>query len=443
MKWPKRLFIIVLVVVAVVVGLPFLIPLNVYIPELEKMAGEKIQQPVRIESLRIQLVPLPHVSLQKVIVGAGQDIRIDTINVTPVLGTLFSPVKVLKEIKLDGVTLNQEIVGGMPAWFKPKEGPQTVRIETINLDHVTLESPKMKLGPYSIKINMADAGDMRNAVLTSDDGALSLEAKPVSDGVFDLRLAAQKWSVPVGPAFRFDTLNIAATADKEALHVKDIDGRLYGGTLKGATELGWKSGWKLSGNLKVKQVALGSVLPLLNAKVRMSGKLDARAGFSMKAASASQLADNPSANGDFSVSKGILHGLDLARAAQPMASGKGVRGGQTEFDELSGNFSVAGKSIRLSKMNVTSGLLNANGDVDISPSKQLGGKVYVEVKKGVSLVSVPLKVSGTLQDPSLFPTGAALTGAAVGTALLGPGLGTSLGTKAGDKIDSWFGGQKK
>jgi hypothetical protein len=87
-------------------------------------------------------------------------------------------------------------------------------------------------------------------------------------------------------------------------------------------------------------------------------------------------------------------------------------------------------------------VLNANGDVDISPSKQLGGKVYVEVKQGVSLVSVPLKVSGTLQAPVLFPTGMAVAGAVVGTAIL-PGVGTSLGMTAADKLDSWFGGKKK
>ena len=264
----------------------------------------------------------------------------------------------------------------------------------------------------------------------------------MSGSNFDLKLSAQHWRFPVGPAFQFDALNIAGAVDSEALRLRDIDGKLYGGTLKGAAELNWKSGWRLSGDLKGQRVALESLLPLFNSKARVSGQLNAQARFAMNARTASQLADNSIIDGDFSIHNGVLHGFDLARAAQPIMTQE-VRGGQTEFDEFSGIFSIAGKDIRLRKLNISSGVLNANGEVEISPSKQLDGKIYAEVKTGVSLVSVPLRVSGTLQDPVLFPTGAAVTGAVVGTAILGPGVGTSLGVKAADKLDSWFGGKKK
>lgn len=440
-KWPKRLFIILVVFLAVI-GLPFLIPLNTYIPEIEKRAGEKLHQPVKIGSLRVLLVPMPHLRLQQITVGAQQDIKIDSITVTPALATLFSPVKVLRDIELDTVSIKQEILGSAPAWFKSEGGPQTVRIEKIGLNHVTLESPKMALGSLSLKVNMLDDGGLKNVLLTSDDGKLKLEATPVSGSSFDLKLAARQWRLPVGPALQFDALNIAGAVDGEALRLRDIDGKLYGGTLKGAAELNWKSGWKLTGDLKGQRVALESLLPLFNAKARVSGQLNVNARFAMNARNASQLADYPNIDGDFSINKGVLHGFDLAKAAQPIMT-KEVRGGQTEFDELNGVFSIAGKNIRLHKLNISSGVLNASGDVEISPSKQLGGKVYAEVKKGVSLVSVPLKVSGTLQDPVLFPTGAAVTGAAVGTAILGPGVGTSLGVTAADKLESWFGGKKK
>lgn len=441
MKWPKRLFIILVVFVAVA-GLPFLIPLNNYIPEIEKLAGERLHEQVKIGSLRILLVPLPHVRLQQVTVGAQQDIKIDAIKITPALTTLFGPIRVLRDIELDKVSIRQAILVSAPAWFKSEGGPQTVKIETIGLNHVTLESPKMVLGPLSVKINMGDGSGLKNVQLTSDDGKLKMEAMPVSDSNFDLKLTARKWQLPMGPAIQFDTLDIAGAVNMERLRLKDIDGKLYGGTLNGTAELNWKSEWKLSGNLKGRRVALESLLPLLNAKARMSGQLNANAKFLMNAKNASQLADYPNIDGDFSVHKGVLHGFDLAKAAQPIMT-KEVHGGQTEFDEFNGTFSITGKNIRLRKINITSGLLSASGDVDISPSKKLGGKVYVEVKRGVSLVSVPLKVSGTLQDPVLFPTGAAITGAAVGTAILGPGVGTSLGTKAADTLDNWFGDKKK
>jgi hypothetical protein len=53
-------------------------------------------------------------------------------------------------------------------------------------------------------------------------------------------------------------------------------------------------------------------------------------------------------------------------------------------------------------------------------------------------VSTPLAVSGTVQNPTLFPTKSALAGAAAGTALLGPGVGTSIGMKAAQLTERLF-----
>jgi hypothetical protein len=59
------------------------------------------------------------------------------------------------------------------------------------------------------------------------------------------------------------------------------------------------------------------------------------------------------------------------------------------------------------------------------------------------LVAVPLVVTGTVNQPLVYPSKAAIAGAALGTAVLGPGVGTSLGIKASkglDKIKGLFGG---
>lgn len=439
-KWTKRLFIILVVFLAVI-GLPFLIPLNTYIPEIETRAGEKLREPVKIGSLHFSLTPLPHVTLQGITIGAQQEIRIASAKVSPNFWSLFSSVKVLRNIELDLVSIRTDMLERMPVWFRSDGVPQAIRIEKIGLNHVTLESPGMALPLFSVAVNMNSDGDLKDALLTSDDGKLKVEATPTSGRNFDVKLTAQQWRFPVGPAFQFDMLNIAGTVDSDALRLKDVDGKLYGGTIKGAAELTWKSGWKLSGDLKGQRVAVESLLPLFNSKARVSGLLTTKAMFVMNARTASQLADNPNIDGDFSIRNGVLYGFDLARAAQPIKT-KEVRGGQTKFDEFSGIFSLAGKGIHLRKLDISSGMLNASGEVYISPSKQLDGKIYAEVKTGVSLASVPLRVSGSLQDPVLFPTRAAVAGAVVGTAMLGPGLGTSLGVKAADRLESWFGGKK-
>jgi hypothetical protein len=81
-------------------------------------------------------------------------------------------------------------------------------------------------------------------------------------------------------------------------------------------------------------------------------------------------------------------------------------------------------------------VLTARGDVTVSPARALGGRVTVELARGVTggLVAVPVEVSGTLESPAVSVSRGALLGAAIGTAVM-PGVGTGAGAKLGDKID--------
>jgi hypothetical protein len=118
-------------------------------------------------------------------------------------------------------------------------------------------------------------------------------------------------------------------------------------------------------------------------------------------------------------------------------------GGQTQFDKFSGKLGIVGKQYKLSNLDISSGLLSAKGHVTVTPKDELDGMIDVAVKKSVGLVEVPLVVAGTTASPLVYPSKAAIAGAAVGTAILGPGVGTSLGIKASkglDKIKDLFGG---
>jgi len=83
----------------------------------------------------------------------------------------------------------------------------------------------------------------------------------------------------------------------------------------------------------------------------------------------------------------------------------------------------------------SSGLLAATGDVAISPNRALSGRVRVDVTRGATagVVGVPLAVGGTLDDPQVTLTRAALLGAAIGTAVM-PGVGTGAGANLGDRL---------
>jgi len=142
----------------------------------------------------------------------------------------------------------------------------------------------------------------------------------------------------------------------------------------------------------------------------------------------------------FGVQGGVLHGVDMRKAATSFVSQDGGKGGETRFDKLSGHLSIDRGTRRLTRLDIVSGSLSADGTVTISPRDELSGRINTSIK-AVSVVagSVPLNVSGTLDSPLLYPTGGTMAGAAAGTAVLGPGLGTALGVKVGQWAENLFG----
>jgi hypothetical protein len=101
----------------------------------------------------------------------------------------------------------------------------------------------------------------------------------------------------------------------------------------------------------------------------------------------------------------------------------------------------AADALTSGEASIASGALTANAEVSISSKQELSGQIDVALKGTSALVSTPLALSGTVQNPSLYPSNAALAGAAAGTALLGPGLGTAAGMKAARMAQKLFSGK--
>jgi hypothetical protein len=175
----------------------------------------------------------------------------------------------------------------------------------------------------------------------------------------------------------------------------------------------------------------------------ISGKLNANPVLDMRAPSAAQLAEALSVESDFKVENGVLYNFNLAAAPKALIDKDALKGGETRFDKFSGHLSVDPEGYHLSEMEIASGILKAEGELTITPKLELSGLIDASVKGTSAFVSTPLAVTGTVQDPILYPSKMAIAGAAAGTALLGPGLGTTVGMKAFRLTGKWFGKKKK
>lgn len=65
----KKIVIGAAIVIGLLLILPFLIPMQTYLRQLERIAIEKIEQPVTIQSAHVLLLPSPRVVADHIVVG--------------------------------------------------------------------------------------------------------------------------------------------------------------------------------------------------------------------------------------------------------------------------------------------------------------------------------------------------------------------------------------
>ncbi len=269
----------------------------------------------------------------------------------------------------------------------------------------------------------------------------------------ELRFADDGWPAQaelaiVGGALRGTTATLRREGEATAWA---LDARVGGGRVRGPLTVTLPgAGAKerrvvLDGRLRTEGVEVSA---LTAPRQTLTGRLQADTTLGARfpeRVSAEALVNALRSDTRFTVSGATLHGLDLLKAASTVGLSSG---GLTELDTLAGQVSTRGKAIQLSNLVANSGLLAATGEVAISPGRALSGRVRVDVTRGATagVVGVPLAVSGTLDDPQVTLTRAALLGAAIGTAVM-PGVGTGAGANIGDRLGEGlkglFGGREK
>lgn len=417
--------------------LPLLVPTQSFVSRLEQAATDKLGAPVKVSRLYLALLPTPRVHLVDIHIGSHDEVTVEKITLVLDVTTLFAETRVISRVELDKPVVKKSVLPLVePLLGQKSQGPAPVAIRQVNLNGARLVWDGVIIPEFDAGILLGEASQLQQLQLDSVDGKLHIEVLPKAEG-YSARVKAKEWVMPVGPAMKFDSLEAGIEYADQKLTVPRMDAQLYKGQLQVSGALDLSQGWKLDGKLAVGDIALGEAASLFTKTVKVSGHISGSGVFSAKAKTAAALADNLALDFKFNVNDGVLYGMDLAKAATLLVR-QGTHGGETRFDEFSGVLKTRGKAIDLNHIKVSSGLLGASGNVKVTPDKRLAGRVEVELKQSLSLVAVPLDISGTLDQPSVLPTKAALVGAAVGTGVLGP-AGTALGVKAGSTLEKLFG----
>lgn len=206
------------------------------------------------------------------------------------------------------------------------------------------------------------------------------------------------------------------------------------GTWSGTTRLesGDDGHMRLAATLEPRNVDLGALLRSFGRHSVVEGRINGQTEVRAEGGDIAGLIRSLHTRTRFTIAPATLTGFDLAKA---VTSPHAARGGQTRLDTLSGTLDTQGSDdgtvLRYSGLKATSGVLTASGSATVH-NRRLDGRAAVDIVDGV--VGVPLKLGGTLDAPELSLTGAALAGAAVGTAVL-PGVGTAIGARVGQAMD--------
>ena len=439
-KYKKILFSIGLIVIALVI-LPFLVPTQSYLQKAERIASDKLGVPVTIANGHFSFLPSPRLVAGGIVVGKNQEVIVDELVVVPTLSSLFADIKQVN-LKLAKPVIKKDVLTIISTLYANKS--ENAEAAAINVSHINIAEmkliwPGIDLPVFNAEIVLTQLNQLDSAVIQTVDGKLKADVTPNRDEHL-VMLSVEKWTLPTRLPLFIDKAMLKMHLKGNRLTVPKIDVELYQGKVAGDALLTWPAGksaanWKLSGRLNINNLSVKEPSSMVSKTVYLSGSLFADGSFSASAKEAGQLLERLQASFTFKINQGVLHGLDLAKVASLLIK-QTQNGGQTQFDAFSGLLNVSGKQYHLKNLNISSGLLVAKGQVKVKPNKALDGSVAVEVKNSISLVAIPLDVSGTVSKPVVLPSKATLAGAAAGTAILGPGVGTSLGIKAAGALDS-------
>ena len=445
MKSHRRIVLGAAIVLAALLAVPFLLPLGYFIPQIERIASEQLKAPVKVASLRLFLLPLPHLTVEGIAVGQKPFLEVESVVVTPRLTSLFSTQRVISAISMRGVVIGQALIAKASKWASHPVStqPASVRVEHIEINDAFVNLNDFKLRDIDVELELTPEGGLASAQVHADHDHAKATLVPRGKS-FTVEITARDWKLPAGPPLLMTRLSASGTLNpQQGLELSAIEAHLYDGTAVGKLDIGWASEWTIAGNLDIRNVEIQSVVALFTRDTTISGRLTANPIIDMRAPTAAQLSEAVDVESDFKVEKGVLYNFDLSNAPKALLNKDALKGGQTRFDNFSGHLGVDSAGYYLTKVEIGSGALTAEAQVTISSKQELSGQVDVAIKGTSGLVSTPLELSGTVQNPSLYPSKIALAGAAAGTALLGPGLGTTVGLKAARMTQKLFGGKPK
>jgi len=370
---------LVLAVVAGLVYLQFFMPLD--IAQYERLAASRLGQPVKIRSGSISLLPSPAVRFEGISIGRDGNVKIAVAAAHPDFASVMSDKPQLKSLDLQGVTLDAP---GLAAVLFGRPQSAALGLESVRATGIKLAVPGVNLPELEATATLEPDGRVHKIVVANPNNTIKAEITPSgSKAVVELTVSGA--TALLGLPFEVDTLSARGVATATEFSASELDARLLDGLARGKGTLRWPGPLAFDASFELKQLDAKRITPILAGRVQGSGVLAAR-GESLE-----KLASTARFDGNFSVSKGQISGIDLPRTLQ---SGKSVAG-STNFNEMSAQAQLDSGRLALRGVKIDAGALSASGAVEVDGAKSLAGRFAADMKTPGGAVRATLVVSGS------------------------------------------------
>lgn len=399
--WPVIVFLGLLGVVCLGLLAILLFPFQTYLPEVEAAFSRSIGRPVRIGAMHVDVYPVAGLILTDVRAGVDkQQLLIGEMRLQPDLGSMFSSRKHFRKAVLKGMNLPLESIAGMPGMLSSlanEENP--VGVGQIHFEKTDVSFGGLVLSGIEADVRLDPKGIMQSLDMRTPDRTLSIVAVPDAQGI-DLTVEALAWRPFQDSKLVFDSAGFKAKLANGLLAMNRIELRLLDGVVQGAATIRADSKPNLSGEIRFERINASRLGDVLGIGKRFAGETAGKMTFAATSDAWSTIFLAVQGEGDFTILRGNISGIDLAEAVRRV-SGTPVQGGMTSFEQLSGRVKLTSEKTQFSGLVINSGLMQSTGYLDVAKNRRLSGRFELQMKGSVNQTRVPVMIDGTLESPTV------------------------------------------
>jgi AsmA-like C-terminal region len=380
----------VLVLGGLIGGAGYVATRGLDVPFYESIASQYFGKPVRIGAASWSLLPRPAMRFDEVTIGAGGEVKIKAVRATPEILTFIGNERRFSSVEIDGATIPSEVLAGIPG-VTARTGAN-MSIARLDAQHVEIIDRTWVLPNMSVTAEMKGARGAASIMIRDANKTMSIALTSAVTGRTHFEVNAPSIS-PLGASFALTDFEARGTYSAEELTIEKFDGRMLNGVVRGAARMRLRGdALSINGSLEAKVIDA----TMLASGIFETGQISAQGRFSGAAKDVGNLLASPSVEMSFTIDRGALRGLDVARMIQNVENVNG----STTLSNGTGTFQLQAGRASVTGLRFNAGPIVTTGAAVADAKGAVSGQFTAEMRTPAGISRGAAALGGTLNKPA-------------------------------------------